>query len=159
MFSTTTWTYDAVMEPVIKWFNCLLDHKGFDWWYSVRSVWQIHNNYIFLSRFAEQRRKWQTLTSTWPSKLYSIFKLIQNTFQIICSTFEWWGQLRYFFTFLKTLKSKAHNQIVNCRTLHKSWGDDPELDNAYVHVHSLILKWDMGLGLGLSLQSSHQSRS
>ena len=116
-------------------------------------------NYIFLSRFAEQRRKWQTLTSTWPSKLYSIFKLIQNTFQIICSTFEWWGQLCYFFTFLKTLKSKAHNQIVNCRTLHKSWGDDPELDNAYVHVHSLILKWDMGLGLGLSLQSSHQSRS
>ena len=48
-------------QPVIEWFNCLLDHKGFDWLCSVRSVWQIHNNYSFLSRFAEQRRKWQAL--------------------------------------------------------------------------------------------------
>ena len=115
MLSTTTWKYDAVMEPVIMWFNCLLDHKGFDWLYSVRSVWQIHNNYIFLSRFAEQRRKWQTLTSIWPSKLYSILKLIQNAFQIICSTLGWCGPLCHFFTFLRTLKSKLCNQIVNCQ--------------------------------------------
>ena len=106
-------------QPVIEWFNCLLDHKGFDWLCSVRSVWQIHNNYIFLSRFTKQRRKWQTLTSSRPSKSYSILKLIQNSFNLICLTFEWFSflfqtnvsnTLCHLFTFLCIKASQTNGQ-------------------------------------------------
>ena len=105
-------------QPVIKWFNCLLDHKGFDWLCSVRSVWQIHNNYIFLSRFTKQRRKWQTLTSSWPSKSYSILKLIQNSFKLICLTVEWFSFLfqanvsnKFSFTLVSSSSSCLRKQI------------------------------------------------
>ena len=45
-----------------------------DWSCLVEFVWQIHNNYIFLSQFTVQRRKWETLALDLLLLLNSIFE-------------------------------------------------------------------------------------